>query len=76
MERGARMENFKSLRYETRNANEKKKIEDMMMSKLGKWQYSPDYLALQIPKELMQAIKPRWENARKTTKDIFEQTLR
>ena len=36
------MENFKSLRYETRNVDEKKKIEDMMMSKLGKWKYSPN----------------------------------
>ena len=72
----ARMGNFKSLRCETKNANEKKKVEDMMMSKLGKWKYSHDHLVQQIPNEFMQAIKPRWENTKKTTKDIYEQTLR
>ena len=45
LEGGAGMENFKSLRYETRNADEKQQIEDMLMSKLGKWKYSPDQLA-------------------------------
>ena len=48
----------------------------MMMSKLGKWKYSLDQLVQQIPNELMQRIMPRWENAKKNTKDIFEQTLR
>ena len=66
------MTNLKSLRYETRNAYEKKKIEDMMMSKLGKWKYSSDQLSQQILKDLLHAIKLRWENARKTKKDIFE----
>lgn len=47
-----------------------------MMSKLGKWKYSLDQLPQQIPKDLLQEIKPRWENARKIAKDIFEQTLR
>ena len=36
IDRGARMENFKSLKYETRNADEKNQVEDMMMKKLGK----------------------------------------
>lgn len=70
------MENFKSLRYETKNADEKKKVEDMMTSKLAKQIYSPDQLAQQIPNELMGRTEPRWENPRKTEKDIFEQTLR
>ncbi len=68
----ARMENIKFLRYETRNGNEKKQVENMIMSKLGKWKYSPHQLAQQIPNELMQKMKPRWENAKKATKDIFE----
>ena len=50
------MENFKSLRYETRSVDEKKKFEDMMMSNLGKWKYSPDQLVQKIPNDLMQAI--------------------
>lgn len=49
---GAGMENFKSLIYETRNVEEKKQVEDMIMSKLGKRKYSPDQLAQQIPNEL------------------------
>ena len=40
----ARRENFKALRYETRIADEKKQVEDMLMSKLGKWKYSPAQL--------------------------------
>lgn len=36
--------NFKSLKYETRNVDEKKYIEDMLMSKLGRWKYSLDQL--------------------------------
>ena len=70
------MENFKSLRYETKNEDEKKQVQDMMMKKLGKWKYSVDQIVQQILNELMQAIKPGWEHAKKTTKEIFEQTLR
>ena len=44
----------------------------MMMKKLGKWKYSLDQLVQQIPNELMHAINPRWEHAKKTAKDIFE----
>ena len=66
------MENFKSLRYKTRNVDEKKKVEDMIMSKLGKWKYSSNQILQQIPNDLMQEIKPRWENAKKIEKEIFE----
>ena len=48
----------------------------MVISKLGKQKYSLDQLAQQIPNELMEKIKPRWEHARKTSKDIYEQILR
>lgn len=67
---------FKFLKYESRNANEKRQIEDTIITKFGKWKYSLDELAQQIPNELMEAIKPRWEHAKNTTKDIFEHTLR
>lgn len=39
---GFGMNSFKSLRYETRNPEEKKQIEDVLVSKLGKWKYSQD----------------------------------
>ena len=35
---------FRSLKYETRNDEEKKKIEDTLLIKLGKWKYSLDEL--------------------------------
>lgn len=38
----ARMEIFKSLRYETGNVDEKKQVDDMIMTKLGKCKYSRD----------------------------------
>lgn len=42
---GAHMINFRSLRYETRNVEERQQVEEMVMSKLGKWKYSLDQLA-------------------------------
>ena len=38
---GARICKFKALKYETRTPNEKKKIEDLVMEKMGIWKYSP-----------------------------------
>ena len=67
---------FRFLKYESRNVDEKRKIEDAIMNKLGRWKYSLDELVQKIPNELMQAIKSRWENAKKIAKHIFEQTLR
>lgn len=61
---------FKFLKYEMRNVDEKRKIEDHVMNKIGKWKYSPNELAQKIPNEIMQVIKPRWENVQKTIKDI------
>ena len=37
---------------------EKKKVEGMVMSKIGKRKYSLDQNAWQIPNELMEKIKP------------------
>ena len=42
MESGAGMANFNALKYETRTIEKKKKIEDMIISKMGKWKYSPN----------------------------------
>ena len=50
---------FKFLKYESRNVDEKRQIEDAIMTKLGKWKYSLDEFTQKIPYELMKAIKPR-----------------
>ena len=59
MVEGDDMENFKSLKYETKNTDEKKQIKDMLMSKLGKQKYSLHHLAQKNPNELLQVIKSR-----------------
>lgn len=51
-------------------------MEDLIISKMGKWKYSLDQLGQQIPNVVMEKIKPRWENAMKISKDIYEKTLR
>ena len=65
MEVGAGMAYFKFLKYESRNEEEKRQINDDVMTKLGNWKYSTDKLPHQIPNELLQEIKPKWENAQK-----------
>ena len=39
LEEGNDIENFKSLRYETRSPKQKKKIEDAFVEKMAKWKY-------------------------------------
>ena len=56
---GVGMINFRSLKYETRNVEERQQVDDMVISKIGKWKYSPNQLAQHIPNELMEKIKPR-----------------
>ena len=51
-------------------------IEELVLSKMGKWKYSPDQTTSQISKELLERLQPRWESATKTAKDIYEQSLR
>ena len=51
------MENFKSLRYETRSPGEKKKIEDALVEKLGKLKYSLDELRQKIPNVILKVVK-------------------
>ena len=41
MEEGISVVNFKILKYDSRTIEEKKQIEDMVVSKMGKWKYSP-----------------------------------
>lgn len=53
MEEGSGMENFKFIKHEIRNEDEERKIEVVVMTKLGKWKYFADELAQQIPNELM-----------------------
>lgn len=76
LESGSSITNFKALKYESKTAEEQKQIEDTLISKMGKWKYSPDQLTQQIPNALMDKIKPRWEHAMKNAKDIHQQTLR
>ena len=42
MEEGPGAMNFRILKYDIRTPEEKNQIEDMVMSKMGKWKYSPD----------------------------------
>ena len=70
------MANFKSLKYESRTKVEQKEIEDAIIEKMGQWKYSPNYMTTQIPSTLLEKVRIRWENARKTVKDIYAQTLR
>ena len=48
--------NFKILKYDLRTIEEKKKIEDMVMSKMGKWKYSPEQFTNQVPKSPLKII--------------------
>ena len=45
MEEGASLTNFKALKFETRTEEEKMQIEELVLSKMGKWKYSPDQIA-------------------------------
>ena len=72
MDIGLGMVNFKIMKYESRTAEEKKQIEDMIMKKMGKWKYSLDQFAQQIPNAMMKKVQPRWDHAKQTVKDIYE----
>lgn len=76
MEEGADITNFRSLKYETRIDAKKMQVEELVLNKMGKWKYSPDQLASHISNELLERLKPRWELAMQTTRDIYEKTLR
>ena len=72
----SRKHNFKALKYETRTPDEQKEIEDLVMEKMGIWKYSPTHMQSQIPKDLYNKIKVRWDLTMQSIKDIFEQQLR
>ena len=64
--------NFKALKYEIRTTDEQKKIEDLVMEKMGIWEYSPTQMQPQIHADLYVKIKARWDFNTQTVKDIFE----
>lgn len=76
MEEGVGIMNFKSLKYEKRIEAEQKQVEELVLSKMGKWKYSLDQIAYQISNELVKKLKPRWDFSTQTVKDIYVQTLR
>lgn len=73
---GAGVTNFKALKYEIGTEEEPKQIEDLVMDKMGKWKYSPDQISSHIPSILMDKIRPRWDFAMQTTRDIYGKNLR
>ena len=42
LEAGVGFTNFKALKFETRTEEEKMQIEELVLSKMGKWKYSLD----------------------------------
>ena len=56
MEEGAGVVNFKNFKYNLRTTEEKKQIEDMVMSKMGKWKYSLDQFTNQVLESLLKII--------------------
>ena len=63
LEAGDGFINFKALKFETRTDEEKMQIEELVLNKMGKWKYSPDQIASQISKELLERLQPRWDSA-------------
>ena len=45
MDQGAGMANFKALKFETGTDAKKMQVEELVLSKMGKWKYSPDQIA-------------------------------
>ena len=43
---------------------------------MGIWKYSPTHMQSQIPEDLYNKIKVRWDLTMQSVKDIFEQQLR
>jgi len=76
LKEGAGICNFKALKYETRTPEEQKRIEDLVIEKMGVWKYSLAQIKPQIHSDLFDKIMVRWDLAFQTVKDIFEQQLR
>ena len=76
LKEGAGICNFKALKYETRTPDEQKRIEDLVIEKMGVWKYSPTQMKPQVHPDLYDKIKTRWDFTTQTIKDIFEQQLR
>ena len=76
MKEGADICNFKALKYETQTRDEQKRIEGLVIEKMGVWKYSPAQMKPQVHPDLYDKIKIRWDFTTQTVKDIFEQQLR
>ena len=76
MEEGGGGVNFKNFKYDIKILKEKKQIEDMFMSKMGKCKYSLEQFVNQILESLLKIVKQRCNFARQTALDIHEKTLR
>ena len=63
MEEGVGITNFKSLKYQTGIEARKKQIEELVLTKMGKWKYSPDQIAPQNPNDLLERLKPIWDSS-------------
>ena len=73
LKEGAGICNFKALKYETRTPEEQKRIEDLVVEKMGVWKYSPAQMKPQVHPDLFDKIKVRWDLTTQTVKGIFEQ---
>ena len=73
LKEGAGICNFKALKYETRTPEEQKRIEDLVIEKMGVWKYSPAQIKPQIHSDLYEKIIVRWDLTTQTVKDIFRQ---
>ena len=56
------MVDFKFLKYETRNKEEHKQIEEALVEKMTKWKFSLSELGSQVPNILLKEISHHWEN--------------
>jgi len=70
------MKYFKFLKYETRNKEVKKKIEEALVEKMENWKYSSSELGSQVPDILLKEVSHCWENTVMVAKNIHDQTLR
>ena len=57
IEEGVGAVNFNILKYDLRIIEEKKQIEDMVMSKMGKWKYSREQFTQHVLESLMKIIQ-------------------
>ena len=52
------MEDFKSLKYETRTKEEHNQIKEALVAKMENWKYFPKELTKQVPNVLLKEVAP------------------